>query len=130
MVMGVEANETSQSEANPTHEKIRMKNKIFVGSVTCVLVDWADLAWTVPLVGFNAIIAMFSCPTTFGISLTNTLMTRAKEGEGELEGMKSTLTALAKRGGGRGGAYSFVACLCHLAIDHASFSRRNKGGES
>ena len=25
---------------------------------------------------------------------------------------------------GRGGAYSFVACLSHLTIDHASLSRR------
>ena len=28
-------------------------------------------------------------------------------------------------GRGGGGAYSFVACLCHLTIDHASLSRRS-----
>ena len=27
--------------------------------------------------------------------------------------------------GGWGGAYSFVACLSHLTIDHASLSRRS-----
>ena len=33
------------------------------------------------------------------------------------------------RGTGGGGAYSFVACLCHLTIDHASFSRRSTTGD-
>ena len=30
---------------------------------------------------------------------------------------------------GGGGAYSFIACLSHLIIDHAPLSRRRKGGE-
>ena len=30
-------------------------------------------------------------------------------------------------GGGREGGGAFVACLCHLAIDHASLSRRSRG---
>ena len=29
---------------------------------------------------------------------------------------------------GRGGGYSFVACLRHLTIDHARLSRRSTGG--
>ena len=32
-------------------------------------------------------------------------------------------------GGGGGRAYSFVACLSHLTIDHTSLSRRSTGGE-
>ena len=31
---------------------------------------------------------------------------------------------------GVGGAYSFVACLSHLTIDHAALSRRSTGGIS
>ena len=33
-----------------------------------------------------------------------------------------------KRGRGGGDAYSFVACLSHLTVDHASHSRRRGGG--
>ena len=43
---------------------------------------------------------------------------RGKGEEGRGEG---------REGGERGGAYSFVACLSHLTIDHASLSRRSTG---
>ena len=41
--------------------------------------------------------------------------------------MKSEDGGTGKRGWGREGAYSFVACLCNLTVDHASLSRRGGG---
>ena len=45
----------------------------------------------------------------------------------------SNATGLEGERGGAGGAYSFVGCLSHLTLDHASLSRRStvptpKGG--
>ena len=46
-------------------------------------------------------------------------------GEGRKEGIEEGGREGGREGGGGGRAYSFVACLNHLTIDHASLSRRS-----